>query len=428
MPASPPARSLHQDGLGRWDLPRWGGPRQSLEQQIRIIRVTTPAEYPRELVQDVKLRDGSYIHIRPIRPQDAPRLQELYGRLSRDTAYHRFFTVMKRLPPDWAQVLATVDYRRRLALVAEHDGAGRDGASLHAPRGARALGDEAREEEGGTGREAADEHGLERAPERRRAREVALAPAEDGQRRQRHEDRPRQGASRARREHVGGERDQPARDVCPADDDGARPRAGGVGVLEPELEAHHEVAPRLRAPAEGLDDGRALLGGETVRLEQLPDLLGLDLGLLRDLDLLPRALPDVVLEVTLAGQVAPQAHGDGPGGNLGDAGGDDQRPRIDGAPDSRPQRERHCETVGHADDNVPDDRARGEVVLDVRCQRHGASPAYRPPLSSSRLTSQKGPRAITTTSAASSQNGSPSSSARVALSREPLQTNAAIAV
>src|SRR3989441_2234954 len=78
MPASPPARSLHQDGLGRWDLPRWGGPRQSLEQQIRIIRVTTPAEYPRELVQDVKLRDGSYIHIRPIRPEDAPRLQELY--------------------------------------------------------------------------------------------------------------------------------------------------------------------------------------------------------------------------------------------------------------------------------------------------------------------------------------------------------------
>ena len=85
--------------------PPLGGPRQSLEQQIRIIRVTTPAEYPRELVQDVKLRDGSYIHIRPIRPEDAPRLQELYGRLSRDTAYHRFFTVMKRLPPHLSTTL-----------------------------------------------------------------------------------------------------------------------------------------------------------------------------------------------------------------------------------------------------------------------------------------------------------------------------------
>jgi RimJ/RimL family protein N-acetyltransferase len=84
--------------------------------------VATPTEYPRELVQDVRLRDGSSVHIRPIRPEDAPRLQDLYGRLSRDTAYARFFTVMKRLPPDWARILATVDYRRRLALVAEHDG------------------------------------------------------------------------------------------------------------------------------------------------------------------------------------------------------------------------------------------------------------------------------------------------------------------
>ncbi len=35
------------------------------------------------------------------------------------TAYQRFFTVMRRLPPDWAHEFATVDYERRLALVAE---------------------------------------------------------------------------------------------------------------------------------------------------------------------------------------------------------------------------------------------------------------------------------------------------------------------
>jgi len=29
------------------------------------------------------------------------------------------FSVVKRLPPDWARILATVDYHRRLALVAE---------------------------------------------------------------------------------------------------------------------------------------------------------------------------------------------------------------------------------------------------------------------------------------------------------------------
>jgi RimJ/RimL family protein N-acetyltransferase len=83
--------------------------------------VETPASYPRELAHNARLKDGSSVHVRPIRPDDAPRLQELYDRLSRHTVYQRFFTVMKRLPPDWARILATVDYQRRLALLAEHD-------------------------------------------------------------------------------------------------------------------------------------------------------------------------------------------------------------------------------------------------------------------------------------------------------------------
>ena len=81
-----------------------------------------PAAYPRELERDVLLKDGTRVHLRPIRPDDAPRLQVLYDRLSRHTAYQRFFTVMKRLPPDWARILASVDYRTRLALVAERPG------------------------------------------------------------------------------------------------------------------------------------------------------------------------------------------------------------------------------------------------------------------------------------------------------------------
>jgi RimJ/RimL family protein N-acetyltransferase len=67
----------------------------------------------------VVLRDGTRVHMRPIRPADAPRLVALYDRLSRDTRYQRFFSVMRRLPPDWARFLAEVDYRARLALVVE---------------------------------------------------------------------------------------------------------------------------------------------------------------------------------------------------------------------------------------------------------------------------------------------------------------------
>jgi RimJ/RimL family protein N-acetyltransferase len=79
------------------------------------------APYPKELERSVRLADGAIVRLRPIRPDDAPRLVALYDRLSQLTAYQRFFTVMKRLPPDWAQVFATVDYRHRLAIVAERD-------------------------------------------------------------------------------------------------------------------------------------------------------------------------------------------------------------------------------------------------------------------------------------------------------------------
>jgi ribosomal protein S18 acetylase RimI-like enzyme len=80
--------------------------------------------YPSDLEREITLKDGASLRLRPIRSEDAPRLVDLYGRLSRHSAYQRFFGIMKRLPPDWAQLLATVDYRRRLALVAERGPAG----------------------------------------------------------------------------------------------------------------------------------------------------------------------------------------------------------------------------------------------------------------------------------------------------------------
>ena len=77
------------------------------------------ALFLKQFERDLTLKDGSRVQVRPIRPDDARRLIELYDRLSRDTAYHRFFTVMRRLPPDWARFLADVDYVRRFALVVE---------------------------------------------------------------------------------------------------------------------------------------------------------------------------------------------------------------------------------------------------------------------------------------------------------------------
>src|SRR5213594_1842724 len=68
------------------------------------------------------LAGGERVRLRPIRSDDEPRLSELYDRSSRNTRYQRFFSVMRRLPPDWAHFLANVDYQRRFALVAEAPG------------------------------------------------------------------------------------------------------------------------------------------------------------------------------------------------------------------------------------------------------------------------------------------------------------------
>ena len=86
--------------------------------------LTTPAGpgYPEELAQDVTLADGARIHLRPIRPDDQESLISFHDRLSSQTAYQRFFNVVKHLPATWAHFLVNVDYDRRLALVAEHDG------------------------------------------------------------------------------------------------------------------------------------------------------------------------------------------------------------------------------------------------------------------------------------------------------------------
>lgn len=66
----------------------------------------------------VDLRNGATVRLRPIAADDAPRLLALSRRLSPRTVYERFFSP-RRLRPEDAQELATVDYRERMAIVAE---------------------------------------------------------------------------------------------------------------------------------------------------------------------------------------------------------------------------------------------------------------------------------------------------------------------
>jgi RimJ/RimL family protein N-acetyltransferase len=64
------------------------------------------------------LKNGAPVTIRPIRPDDAPRLQALLARLSPESIFYRFLEYLKSLTPEQAEELANVDYQTRMALVA----------------------------------------------------------------------------------------------------------------------------------------------------------------------------------------------------------------------------------------------------------------------------------------------------------------------
>jgi acetyltransferase len=100
----------------------WTWPFRSANKST-IVRSSTPlpADYPWELERALALRSGAQLRLRPIRPDDEPRLEELFNRLSRHTVYHRFFAPYQRLRADWYRRFANVDYRARLALVAEDE-------------------------------------------------------------------------------------------------------------------------------------------------------------------------------------------------------------------------------------------------------------------------------------------------------------------
>ncbi|MCL2393796.1 MAG: GNAT family N-acetyltransferase [Acidimicrobiaceae bacterium] len=77
--------------------------------------------YPAELAGDVVLLDGTPASIRPIRPEDAAALVAFHEHLSAETVYRRFFGIHPHLTPREVERFTHVDYRDRLAIVAEID-------------------------------------------------------------------------------------------------------------------------------------------------------------------------------------------------------------------------------------------------------------------------------------------------------------------
>jgi RimJ/RimL family protein N-acetyltransferase len=67
---------------------------------------------------EVELRDGTSLEVRPIRPADADALVALHARLSADTIYRRYFGARPHLATADVERFTRVDGRARFALVA----------------------------------------------------------------------------------------------------------------------------------------------------------------------------------------------------------------------------------------------------------------------------------------------------------------------
>src|SRR4030095_14024031 len=79
------------------------------------------AIYPAELDEYVTLTSGARLRIRALHRCEEDAVRQLYAHLSPRTRYLRFFSPMPMLPDNVMRLLTCVDYRRKLALVVEHE-------------------------------------------------------------------------------------------------------------------------------------------------------------------------------------------------------------------------------------------------------------------------------------------------------------------
>jgi acetyltransferase len=91
--------------------------------KVKAASVKSPhhlviSPYPQQYEIENISTDGLTLAIRPIKPEDAPLLENLFEVLSPTSIYHRFFSPMKLLPHHMLVRFTQIDYDREMALVA----------------------------------------------------------------------------------------------------------------------------------------------------------------------------------------------------------------------------------------------------------------------------------------------------------------------
>jgi GNAT superfamily N-acetyltransferase len=97
-------------------------PKEASERRETVpVREPRSWSYPADLAHEVSTREGTRVHLRPIRPEDASRLLEFHKQLSPRSVYRRYFFVHPDLSVREIEHLTRVDFVDRLALVVEYE-------------------------------------------------------------------------------------------------------------------------------------------------------------------------------------------------------------------------------------------------------------------------------------------------------------------
>ncbi|MGD8565722.1 MAG: bifunctional acetate--CoA ligase family protein/GNAT family N-acetyltransferase [Candidatus Bathyarchaeota archaeon] len=75
--------------------------------------------YPKKYVKSWKLKNGTPVVFRPIKPEDELLLRNLFQSFSEETIRFRFFQLIKDMPHETLTRYCNVDYNREIAIVAE---------------------------------------------------------------------------------------------------------------------------------------------------------------------------------------------------------------------------------------------------------------------------------------------------------------------
>ncbi len=87
------------------------------------LPVSAIRPYPTQYVGTVKLKSGEVVSIRPLRPEDEPKMVRFHQTLSDSSVHDRYAGILKldtRVAHDRLARICFLDYDRQMALVAEH--------------------------------------------------------------------------------------------------------------------------------------------------------------------------------------------------------------------------------------------------------------------------------------------------------------------